>query len=279
MKKRFLTIVCLVLTLISVCLPAYAAQQTSVLVPIRVEGVETGQVKVEGNGSSEVISVSGATTYTITHDQPGNYDYTFTQVAGTDPWMNYDTSTEYKARVYVYYNDANELSSVVEVALGEEKEKPMEVCFTNTRKDAIEKEETKTITRTITYTEYTPDGKEVFKPVVQTVTLRRTVMVGPDGNVVSTGPWSIVSDPSAYGAVTSGTRDGWNCDTPVVPVWAIDLSDPKDALVHVLYTPVQPPTPSPVPNTGDSNRLLVWAGMGLVAAGLLTVLLARKKQQ
>lgn len=109
-----------------------------------------------------------------------------------------------------------------------------------------------TVKRIITYTEYTPDGKKVAENHIQTVTLRRRKATGDEseGNrYISAAdgriPWEIISGNTD--SVTSPPYPGWTPDIPVVGVWEIDLYDPQDALVHVVYTPETTPTPTPEP--------------------------------
>ncbi len=131
-----------------------------------------------------------------------------------------------------------------------------------------EKVETTTITRTITYTEYTPDGKEVSKTVTQVITLQRTVVVDADGKIISTGKWGIVNPEGDYGSVISPTKDGWLADKLLIGVWDIDLDNPRDEIIHVIYTPIK----KAAPDTSDNSRINLYGNM-LIGA-IITMLLS-----
>jgi len=130
--------------------------------------------------------------------------------------------------------------------------------------------ETKTITRTITYTEYTPDGKEVSVTVVQTVTLTRTVIQNPDGSYTY-GEWEISGGDTA--AISSPPYEGWTPNLSQVGRWEIDLKDPKSVVIHVVYHPT-----GSRPDTGDD----FWTGwfviFGIAAAGLAGLLVFAGKK-
>lgn len=139
--------------------------------------------------------------------------------------------------------------------------------------EELESEEFKTITRTITYTEYTPDGKQVFTSVVQTVTLRRSRLENIyTGEITYTG-WSIYEGEA--GAVSSKEKEGWIFDKALVEAWQIDLSDPRDEVVHVIYTPAG----GPGPKTGDAARPVLWALALLMSAAAGAVLLAKRRRR
>lgn len=135
----------------------------------------------------------------------------------------------------------------------------------------VEVEEFLTITRTITYTEYTADGKEVSTTVVQTVVLRRIRTEHPDGTV-SYSAWEIYEGETD--GVKSPAKDGWAANILTVPVWDIDLENPQSEVIHVVYTPVQ------VIRTGDENRPWIWILLlgGAVVIALIAILLRRRKK-
>ena len=133
----------------------------------------------------------------------------------------------------------------------------------------VETEEFMTITRTITYTEYTADGKEVSKTVVQTVTLRRIKTENPDGTV-SYSKWEIAEGDQS--AIDSPQYPGWTPDRKSVSFWDIDLDNPQSVVIHVIYTPKD------VIKTGDENNLLLWGGIagGAVLAAILLLILKKR---
>lgn len=181
------------------------------------------------------------------------------------------------------------------------------VFYSRTGEDVTQ--ETKTITRTITYTEYTSDGTEVSRTVVQTVTLVRNVYTDRATGSVRYGDWTFQSGDRS--AVASPEKAGWTPDMSTVPFWDIDFSNPQDEIVHVIYRPASPgpspdpdpqptpdPTPSPdptpaptptprsvaqrvvsalLPKTGDPVSFIPLASLVLVSGTLL--LLAAKRRR
>lgn len=112
--------------------------------------------------------------------------------------------------------------------------------------------ERKTITRTINFTEYEVGGTIVFEPVVQSVTLKRTITYDPVSGEKIYSDWQIESGD--YGPINVPTKPGWSSNMGTVPAWSIDLKNPDvtDEVVNVIYTPrVVPPTPYNPPKTGD----------------------------
>ncbi|MBO4235781.1 MAG: LPXTG cell wall anchor domain-containing protein [Firmicutes bacterium] len=136
-----------------------------------------------------------------------------------------------------------------------------------------EEYEYRTFTRIITYTEYTPDGKEVSKTAVQTLTIRRKITTNPDGTQ-EIGEWEIASGDK--GAVKSPTKLGWTRDIDEVGEWNIDLNNPPEdgykEIVHVIYTPKS------IIKTGDENNLILWGGLAGGAALIIILLFILKKR-
>lgn len=141
--------------------------------------------------------------------------------------------------------------------------------------------ETRTITRTIYYKEYDKDGKEIFTPIIQTVTLIRTKTTNPDGTVTY-GPWNI--EGGDVSSVKSSNYPGWKPDQTMVGGWKIDLNNPQDEVIMVVYTPASPQTttPAPVPHgpeMGDTFNMILWVALGLLAlGGIVVLLLGRSKK-
>ncbi|MBQ7245361.1 MAG: hypothetical protein IJS33_00350 [Firmicutes bacterium] len=135
----------------------------------------------------------------------------------------------------------------------------------------VEVEEYLTITRTITYTEYTAIGKEVSRTITQTVTLKRIRTEDADGNVLSYGDWEIVDGDQS--AVTSPTKKDWTANILNVPAWEIDLKNPQSVVIHVIYAP------NSSIDTGDENNLTLWGGvLGAAVLILIILLIARRKK-
>ena len=153
-----------------------------------------------------------------------------------------------------------------------------------------EETETKTITRTITYTEYDENGAEVAETKVQTANLKRVfrkigdIYVDKNGKEIQKDqtPWEIDedADPSDISAVTSPTKDGWTANKTSVPAWNIDFSNPADEVVRVFYEPIPEPEVIPadsettipgVPKTGLSISQATSSAVGSIAFMILVV--------
>ena len=126
--------------------------------------------------------------------------------------------------------------------------------FTNVTLPPVVTTEEKTATRTITFTEYTPDGKQVAKTVVQTVTVQRTKTYYPGTEKTEYSEWKIVSGD--YGAVPVPKVDGWTPNTNNVAAWNIDPNNLQDVTIHVVYTknpvPPKPEKEETTPESGDT---------------------------
>lgn len=224
--------------------------------------------------------------------RPGKaYAFKITQVPGNEDNVIYDEK-EYLLEVFIETlpgaDGKDVIYAVAQIRDDSSKDtkdyKPDSCKFQNI--------ETRTITRTITYTEYSPDGKEIIKRVVQTVTLQR-----PKG---SDGPWTIVSgDQSAVKSPEYSDELGtWIPSLDEIGWWDIDLNDPQDRDENVYYTPpeqpettteappettVPPTTQSPKPpKTGDDTNagIYIGAGAGALAAILaITVILVRRNKK
>ena len=127
--------------------------------------------------------------------EPGDYYYKVTLKDKGVPNVEYDDS-EYIVWLYIDYetdeygrylkpngevtSDAREAAKRMSIVLqkDDEYEKPLGIEFENCLTD------TRVIKRKITYTEYTPDGKEVSKTVEEVVTLKRRVRCDSDGNPI-----------------------------------------------------------------------------------------------
>ena len=195
---------------------------------------------------------------------PGDYSYTVKQ-AGTDPSIIYD-DTEYLIQFHIELNAGGTLEGTVSLSKTGSSLKEDKIVFGN----SVVSEESKTITRTITYTEYTPDGKEVSVTVVQTVTLTRTVIQNPDGSYTY-GEWEISGGDTS--AISSPPYEGWTPNLSQVGRWEIDLKDPKSVVIHVVYHPT-----GSRPDTGDSFWTGWFAIFGVAGAGLIGLLVYAKKK-
>ncbi|MBO5565443.1 MAG: hypothetical protein J5935_07505, partial [Lachnospiraceae bacterium] len=200
------------------------------------------------------------------------------------------------------------------------------ITFTNTL-ELVPETTTRKVTRTITYTEKTPEGTTVAVTKKQTVSLKKTIYKGKDGNYFDEDgnrisgfddiPWKIDDSVAENdtGAVTSPDHkdkaSGWNPDITVVGAWEIDLNDPKDEVIHVIYTqkkeekpaPDKPSKPSapqtvtgwePIPGTepvaappaqenpaaaatGDDS-LMLWWGLSLAVSTMTMLVYGVKKR-
>lgn len=247
------------------------ADGDSISVPIEVEvNGETILSITPGSGSpaypNPTLPVVDTTTLEFVFTAPGDYSYTVKQ-AGTDPSIIYD-DTEYLIQIHLELNGGGTLEGTVSLNKVDSSSKESKILFGNSKTE----EESKTITRTITYTEYTPDGKEVSVTLVQTVTLTRTKITNPDGSV-SYGDWQYESGDIS--AVNSPPYPGWTPNISRVGTWEIDLNDPKSVVIHVVYNPT---SPGPRPDTGDD----FWTGwfviFGIAAAGLAGLLVFAGKK-
>lgn len=158
--------------------------------------------------------------------------------------------------------------------------------FTNSGPAIYVTDEYRTITRYITYTEYTASGKRVATTVKQTIKIKRTKTENKRTGKITYTDWVIVE--GSAGAVTSPDYPGWKPDKASVGEWAFDQNDPRDEWVHVVYQPVKKKGNSGGDNgngssgsgtgTGDSMNVLLWIAL-FAAAGiaLLAAVLRRRR--
>lgn len=235
--------------------PNIISEDLYVHIPLEVTP-GSGIIKIEGDHFLPAVkqkTVTGRDSFTLNFEgsYPGQkFTYRISQVPGTDPDTTYD-DTVYTCTVEIFTTGSSNYAVVV-LSIGSSLEKPDECKFKNTI-DTTSGEtteiETLTIKRTITYTEYTIDGKAVAPPSIQPVTLQRTKTTDMSTGEVTYGSWTIVEGNTA--AVVSPDHPGWTPDIDIVPIWEIDLTDPQDALVHVIYLPENDPTVTPVPPTEE----------------------------
>ncbi len=271
-----------------------ASQGLSVDIPVEVVN-GPGLIKIEGTAylpaeTQMLVTDKGTIHFDFTGAAPADkFTFDIYQVPGDDAGLIYD-ETVYTLLVEIFIDDYSKYAVAV-LSIGDELEKPDTCKFVNEKKPDTETTEYKTITRTITYTERTPDGNEVAKPYIQTVKLKRTVTTDPYGKKTY-GPWSI--DEGDTDSVKSPEKEGWTPDQGIVGKWEIDLENPEDTIVHVVYLPKETPvptktvtpTPSPgkggKPSTGNRTDMPLWTGIliaaGAVVALIIIVMLVRRRK-
>lgn len=194
---------------------AATKEQTVSLKKVWYEDIEGNTYDAEGNPID-----LGKTPWTIDDSDPDN-----DQSAVTSP--------DHPKKKSEGWNPDRAKVDTWQIDLNDPKDEVIHVIYT---KDTYtDSEETKTITRTITYTEYTPDGKKVAKTVTQKVTLRRTIRTNDRTGDKTYGNWEIKSGDTS--SVKSPGKKGWTPDMTSVPEWEVNLKNPKDEVIHVIYTP------------------------------------------
>ena len=150
-KKNVIAITILVMTLLSaaVCNPVSveasdtAEKTVTARIPVvceKVDSEETFHYQLKGSPSQyeEIeqteLELKGGEKgfFQISYNYPGNYNYTVSQIAGTDKKTTYD-NTEYQVDVYVTESENGELFAQLILYLKGEDEKKAELAFKNTR--------------------------------------------------------------------------------------------------------------------------------------------------
>ena len=150
-KKNVIANTILVMTLLSaaVCNPVSveasdtAEKTVTARIPVvceKVDSEETFHYQLKGSPSQyeEIeqteLELKGGEKgfFQISYNYPGNYNYTVSQIAGTDKKTTYD-NTEYQVDVYVTESENGELFAQLILYLKGEDEKKAELAFKNTR--------------------------------------------------------------------------------------------------------------------------------------------------
>ena len=214
---------------------------------------------------------------------PFGTSYDVEEISIPDKWelssLTNDTNGNMKADGYM---NVGVVSPVSEAAAD-----TLSYTFTNKRTGKDVTTEYRTITRYITYTEYTVDGKKVAETVSQPLKIQRTKTVdydaepndtfnlfsikaaGSDSPKITYSKWTIAE--GSAGAVTSPDYPGWTPDIKVVPEWVFNQDDPQDEWVHVIYLPDGGGSGrrGSGTNTGDSNNVVLWLGLFAAACAAL----------
>lgn len=224
---------------------------------------------------------------------PFGTSYDVEEISIPDKWelssLTNDTNGNMKADGYM---NVGVVSPVSEAAAD-----TLSYTFTNKRTGKDVTTEYRTITRYITYTEYTVDGKKVADTVSQPLKIQRTKTVDYDAEPNDTfnlfsikaaesdspkitySKWEIVE--GSAGAVTSSDYPGWTPDIKVVPEWVFNQDDPQDEWVHVIYLPDGGGSGrrGSGTNTGDSNNVVLWLGLFAAACAALLGGIVYKKRK
>lgn len=139
----------------------------------------------------------------------------------------------------------------------------------------VETEQTKTVTRNVTFTYKTENGKTASKTVTQTLTFKRTGKYNKETGQVDYPDW----EPQTFPAVKAPEIEGWTPNMAEAP--ALTVLDPniKVADVHIVYNKIEGDEAGEGVDTGDDNNVKPWVAILLAnAAAICALIISRRRR-
>ena len=139
----------------------------------------------------------------------------------------------------------------------------------------VETDQTKTVTRNVTFTYKTEDGKTASKTVTQTLTFKRTGKYNKDTGQVDYPDW----EPQTFPAVKAPEIEGWTPNMAEAP--ALTVLDPniKVADVHIVYNKIEGDEAGEGVDTGDDNNVKPWVAILLANAMAICALIISRRRR
>ena len=139
----------------------------------------------------------------------------------------------------------------------------------------VETDQTKTVTRNVTFTYKTEDGKTASKTVTQTLTFKRTGKYNKETGQVDYPDW----EPQTFPAVKAPEIEGWTPNMAEAP--ALTVLDPniKVADVHIVYNKIEGDEAGEGVDTGDDNNVKPWVAILLANAMAICALIISRRRR
>jgi len=140
----------------------------------------------------------------------------------------------------------------------------------------VETDQTKTVTRNVTFTYKTEDGKTASKTVTQTLTFKRTGKYNKETGQVDYPDW----EPQTFPAVKAPEIEGWTPNMAFAPAMTVTDPDIEVKDVHIIYYEEEKETSKkskPV-ETGDETNITLWIGLLAVAVIVMLFITRRRRR-
>lgn len=139
----------------------------------------------------------------------------------------------------------------------------------------VETDQIKTVTRKVTFTYKTENGKTASKTVTQTLTFKRTGKYNKETGQVDYPDW----EPQTFPAVKAPKIKGWTPNMAEAP--ALTVLDPniEVADVHIVYNEVEGDEAGEGVDTGDDNNVKPWVAILLANAMAICALIISRRRR
>lgn len=139
----------------------------------------------------------------------------------------------------------------------------------------VETDQTKTVTRNVTFTYKTENGKTASKTVTQTLTFKRTGVYNKETGQVDYPDW----EPQTFPAVKAPEIEGWTPNMAEAP--ALTVLDPniKVADVHIVYNKIEGDEAGEGVDTSDDNNVKPWVAILLANAMAICALIISRRRR